>query len=348
MESPPIRSIVPARRGLIAVLAGLLALMAFAVRVPAQCNGQTSLAAYPPSRLNIVLSDRLFVVANRSDVAASMKVWSEIAGCAMKVNAQSKVDVLASQSEMRKRILEKNVDVLVLDNVEFLKFLAAGLVEGVAVVSRNGRPQTASYVLLTAEETGSLAQLRGKNAIFFPHTESAVPVAWIDILLAKNHMGRIENFFASSRVVNRSADCILPLFFAKVDACVTDANSWELAKEMNPQMGKKLKILAQSNPVLDSVTALPKTPNPYRQKIVDGLLTMHTYAAGSQILSVFKSGPMIAYRPEYIDSTRAFWDEYVQILTPAEKAAWGDPGWNVIPKSFRLPPGMQTGPEGPH
>jgi phosphonate transport system substrate-binding protein len=322
---------------------GFLLPLLIATHLAAQC-GEKQAAGQPAARLNILLSQRLFVVANRNDVAAAMKKWGDVASCAIHIKVDSKVDVAQSQSEIRRRLLDKSVDVLVLDSVEFLKLSAAGLVEGVAVVSRSGQPTSFSYVLLTGDRIDTLAQLRSRSATFFPHTLSAFSVAFMDMLLARNHLGRAESFLGPSNVTNKPTDCILPLFFGRTDACVVDSYNWELAKEMNPQLGKKLKVFAQSAPLVDEVTAIPaipRMPEVQRQQIVDGLLSMHKYPAGNQILAVFKSGPMILYKPEYLDSTRAFWEEYVRILSPAERAAWGEYGWNVIPKRFERPSGWQ-------
>ena len=238
---------------------GFLLPLLIATHLAAQC-GEKQAAGQPAARLNILLSQRLFVVANRNDVAAAMKKWGDVASCAIHIKVDSKVDVAQSQSEIRRRLLDKSVDVLVLDSVEFLKLSAAGLVEGVAVVSRSGQPTSFSYVLLTGDRIDTLAQLRSRSATFFPHTLSAFSVAFMDMLLARNHLGRAESFLGPSNVTNKPTDCILPLFFGRTDACVVDSYNWELAKEMNPQLGKKLKVFAQSAPLVDEVTAIPAIP----------------------------------------------------------------------------------------
>ncbi len=328
---------------------GLLVFLALAAALAtAQCSSKGALASLPPTRVNIIVSERLFAVVNRNDVVGAMKVWSDLTSCVVHLNIDSKVDVIGSQSEIRQRVLDGTVDVLLLDNVEFVNLSDAGLVDGIAVASKAGSPLAYPYLLLVDRQIDSLSQLRAQRAIFYTRTGSAASLAWIATLLAKNRLGRIDNFFGPSEITTKVSNCIFPLFFGRVAACVVSGPDWEVAKEMNPQLGNKLKILAESAPVLDGVSALPRKPNPHRQDIVNSLLTMHTYPAGNQILSVFKSGPMMPYRPEYLDSTREFWKEYVRTLTPVELMAWNEWARPIVPKGFKRTGDSVGDPSGGH
>ena len=61
---------------------------------------------------------------------------------------------------------------------------------------------------------------------------------------------------------------------------------------------------------------------PYRERILASLFQMHKDALGYQVLSALRSGPLLPYRPEFLDSTRAFWKRYERTLTPVELRAW--------------------------
>jgi phosphonate transport system substrate-binding protein len=316
---------------------GALTLLAAASR--AQCNGKP---APSPSaeKVNVVLSERLFSATNRNDVVGAMKIWSDLIGCLTHNDVDTKVVVLSTPQELRQSVIEQGAQVLVLDGVEFLDLSEKGLVEGVGVASGDGRPLTPRYGLLVNSQVDALAQLRGKRATFYLRTSSAASVAWTATLLAKNRLGSIESFFGASEVSTKSTNCILPLFFGRIDACVVDSRSWETARELNPQIGNKLKMLAQSVPVMEGVTAVPKLSTEDRRRVVAGVLEMHKFPAGEQILTVFHTGPMIPYRPEYLESTRQFWNEYEQTLTPAQLKQWKQRLLPILPAPSRAPSGM--------
>jgi phosphonate transport system substrate-binding protein len=318
------------------------------VQARAQCSSLASYAQLAPTPINIIVNEQILAVANRSDVVGAMQVWGELTSCIVKLNIETKVDVVGSQTEIRRRILDSKVDLLVLDSMQFTKLSDAGLLDGVAVTSNAGHPSLYTYLLLVDQQTTSLAQLHSKRAVFYATTGSSASLAWMATLLAKEHLGKIETFFGPSEISNKATSCILPLFFGRVQACIISRLDWDLVKEMNPQLGSKIKILAESRPVLESVTAMPKRLIPHRQQIIDSLLTMHNYPAGNQILSLVKSGPMIPYRPEYIESTRLFWEEYVLTLTPAERLVRNDSEQSIVPKQFGQTNGVLNNFEAIH
>lgn len=287
-----------------------------------QCSSKPLPASAPTIRLNIVFSDELFSVANRNDVVGALKLWIEVLSCLTTLNLNSKVEVISSQSEIRRRVHENSADIVVLDNADFLELSDAGLIDGAAVGSRNGLPYAVPYLLLVNQRIESLNQLRGQHGIYHLHTSAAASLAFTATLLAENHLGSTGAFFESFESTIKLANCVLQLFFEKIQACVVDAHDWELLKELNPQLGKKLKILAQSEPVLDGVVAFTKVPMPYRERILASLLQMHKDPLGYQVISALRSGPLIPYRPEFLDSTRAFWKRYERTLAPVQLRAW--------------------------
>jgi ABC-type phosphate/phosphonate transport system substrate-binding protein len=320
--------------------AGLLVFLALAgAPAHAQCSSNPLPASAPTARLNIVLSDQLFSVANRNDVVGALKLWTEVLSCLTGLNFNVKVEVIGSQAEVRQRVHDNAVDILVLDNADFLELSDAGLVDGIAVGSYRGRPYAVQYLLLVNQPIDSLAQLRGKHAVFYLKTGAAASLAWTATMVAENRLGRADTFFESLESSTKAANCVLPLFFEKIQACVVDARDWETVQEMNPQLGTKLKTLAQSLPVLDGVVALTKGFTAYRERIVASILQMHKDPLGEQILTAMRSGPLLPYRPEYLDSTREFWKQYERTLNPAEQKMWRETRRPKMPLSAQSPMG---------
>jgi phosphonate transport system substrate-binding protein len=315
-------------------------LWVFLTLAGAIANGQCSLkmsAPSPQARLNVILSEQLFSVANRNDVVSAMKLWMEFLACQGDLNFNYNVEVINTQREIRQRVHDKTVDMLILDNVEFLDLSDAGLIDGVGVSSYAGHPSELSYLLLVNRQIDSLAELRGKQAVLYMHTGSAASLAWTATLISENHLGRIDDFFKTVEPSTKASNCILPLFFDKVQACVVDSRDWEMAKELNPQLGNKLKILSQSIPVLDGIIALSKAPSPYRERTLVNLFQTHKRPLGNQILLALRSGPIIPYRPEYLNSTREFWKRYERTLTLAEKRTWSETLRAPKPSQLRAP-----------
>lgn len=276
----------------------------------------------PKSVLHILVSERLFSALNRTDAVASLKIWADLISCSQHLELDTKVQLVSDQGELRRRIVARAAQVLILDSVEFLALSDEDLVEGIGLPSSAGQLLAPEFVLLVDSKTDSLTQLRGKRIIFYLRTGSAASVAWISTLLSNQQLGDVQTFFLSQNTAETPNNCILPLFFGRADACVIDMRSWSVAREMNPQIAVKVKALTQSIPVIAGVVALTKAPVEHRAEVTQSLLNLHKQPVGQQILTIFRSGPMIAFRPEYCESTRRFWKEYESTLNAAQAKAW--------------------------
>jgi ABC-type phosphate/phosphonate transport system substrate-binding protein len=295
--------------------AGAALLLALAAGVmPAQQSRAPAAggAAPRPARLHAIVSDRMFATLNRNDAVAAIKAWFEIVGRERGFTLDSKVDTSDSLAEIRRRLMEDSVDILILEITDYLRLERTGLLRPDLLGSRTatGEPRY-SYVLLAGSASGvqDLAGLRGKTLSYFSRLASNTSIAWMDLALAKENLGRAASFFGATKAVSNPQECVLPLFFGRVDACVVDEINLELLKEMNPQLNK-LRVLARSVPLVDSVIATPVKPHPYRQELLEAILGLHLSPRGKQLLMVFKSRKLMSIRPGDLDSTRAFWAEH--------------------------------------
>jgi ABC-type phosphate/phosphonate transport system substrate-binding protein len=258
----------------------------------------------------------MFATLNRNDAVAAIKAWFEIVGRERGFTLDSEVDTSNSLAEMRRRLMEESVDILILEITDYLRLERTGLLRPQLLGSRTatGEPRY-SYVLLVDPASGvqDLAGLRGKTLNHSSRLESNTSMAWLELTLAKERLGRATSFLGATKAVSNPQECVLPLFFGRVDACVVDEVNLELLKEMNPQLGK-LRVLARSVPLVDSVIAAPVKPHPYRRELLEAILGLHQHPRGRQLLMVFKTGKLITIRPGDLDSARAFWAEHGKLV----------------------------------
>jgi phosphonate transport system substrate-binding protein len=259
---------------------------------------------------------------NQNDARAAIKVWFDIVAQRRGFLLDSKVDVLDSAAEIRERLQNHSVELLVLSIAEYLELESNQLV--VAALTHGISVQGGSlycYVLLVKPALGAttLAGLRGKNILVFSRGGSKAGMAWMDVSLGKEKLGRAVSFFASVKAVDKAQACILPLFFGTVDACVVDEVNLSLAKEMNPQLGQ-LRVLARSRPMIGSVIATPVEPSSFQNELLDTILSLHEDARGRQLLMVFKTDRVVRIQPGDLDSARELWRDYSRLPPPNRPA----------------------------
>jgi hypothetical protein len=83
---------------------------------------------------------------------------------------------------------------------------------------------------------------------------------------------------------------VLPVFFRQSDACVVTRSGFETMVELNPQLGRQLKILARSPEVVPAVFCFRADyAAGFKEDLFAGVRDLHKSAAGQQVLTVFQS-----------------------------------------------------------
>jgi ABC-type phosphate/phosphonate transport system substrate-binding protein len=253
---------------------------------------------------------------NRNDARASLKIWFDVLAQQRGFVLDSRVDIVDTVAEIRDRLQSHTVDVLVLTAPDYLELESHHLVVPALAHVRGWQGNKLySYVMLvnpaSAADT-TVAGLRGKTLLAASHNGSNAALAWADVLLSTEKLGRAASFFASVKVPATAQACILPVFFGSADVCAVDEINLELAKEMNPQLGR-LRVIARSRPMLESLIATPVEPHPYRKELFDAMMTLHQDPRGRQMLMVFKTDRLVPIQSGELDSTRELWRDYERL-----------------------------------
>ena len=293
-------------------LAGGIALAQSGAPVSA-ASGETG--GLRQARLYGVAISRTFSNVNRDDARAALRAWFNIVAKQRGFVLDSKMDIVDSVTEVRERLENHSADLIMLGVPDYLALESTRLVVPVLTHARNAQGGGQySYVLVVngSSAATSLAGLRGKNILAFSRNGVNTGIAWVDVLLGKEKLGRAASFFASVKVPAKAQACVLPVFFGTVDACVVDEVNLDLAKEMNPQLGQ-LKVLARSRPMIESVIATPAEEGPFRKDLIDSILSLHQDPRGRQLLMVFKTERVVRLQPGDIDSARELWRDYYRL-----------------------------------
>ena len=311
--------IKPIRRS----IGSLLAALAVSTTLAAQPASSSTSGELRHTRLYGIASSRSLSNVNRNDARAALKAWFDIIARQKGFLLDSRVDIAEDVAEIRERLKGRSVDIIALSVPEYLEIEDMHLAIPLLTHVRGARTNPFySYLLLVnaASPATRIDGLRGKAVLEFSRSGSNTGAAWADVLLGRQKLGRAASFFASIKQSATAQNCILPVFFGSADACVVDEVSFNLAKEMNPQLGR-LRILATSGPVLDSLIITPVQPHPYHRELLDALVHLHEDPRGRQVLLVFKADRLAAVQPDDLESARELWREYGRL--PAARAGLG-------------------------
>jgi hypothetical protein len=115
-----------------------------------------------------------------------------------------------------------------------------------------------------------------------------------------------------------------------------DHFAFDLMRELNPQVGHELQVVASSEPYVENVLCLSDTgwPSDKAKADIAGVLAdLHLEPAGQQILTLFKVGQLIPFQEAQLETVRQLRARYDQLSEEAK------------PRTGSEPPTLQAGKE---
>jgi hypothetical protein len=252
-------------------------------------------------RLEVLYSSSLFRTINRNDALAAMRVWISAIGRSRGLDMESNVSIVDDLNAMRKLVREGPPGLVLLDVEEYFELSGLGVLEPVFFGS-------ADATLLVANPdfgvTG-ISDLRGKAVTIFTASRADLGRKWMQVLLHEGGYGVADQYLRSMTSVPSPSAAVLPVFFGKSGAAVVSQFGLDVLKEMNPQVGAKLRVLASTKPMAEGVLCFHRRFTESRQLIWEALRDLHRDPAGKQILLLFKSGGLVPVHPQILEEARA-------------------------------------------
>lgn len=192
--------------------------------------------------------------------------------------------------EVRASLLKGEVDVLQLSSLEYLLLSERWKLEPIAAGSVDGTNPMAEYVLLrrTGEAVGGLSDLEGGRISIGTKDDGSLARLWLDNALMEAGLVPASSHFQEVKVVAKSPQAILPVFFGQLEACIVTERAFSTMIELNPQVGDRLEVSLRSEPLLPSVVVFPDSIEPaMRSFLRSAILGLHEHVAGRQSLALF-------------------------------------------------------------
>ncbi|MGA7991110.1 MAG: PhnD/SsuA/transferrin family substrate-binding protein [Thermoanaerobaculia bacterium] len=304
-----------ARGGARAFLAGALALF---------CSGPASAAdrvSTKPVHLAVGYTAQIFTEVDTEEARGITRVWAEQILKRNFRDGTSENFILKDVETAEREFLEKRVDLAALISDEYVQLRDRVAIQPIFVTA-NERGPYHQIVLLVRRDSGfrTLADLRNKRLALSKDQSRTIHLMWLETLLMKEGFRRAEDFFATVKEVRKPSQAILPVFFQQTDACLTTRQSFDVVKELNPQIERDLVVVAQSPDVAGGVLVFRSDYDPQaRESVTEVLGTLDEDPQGNQLLRLFRMRRLIPWRPEYVASVEALLKEHERLLKSLER-----------------------------
>ena len=210
---------------------------------------------------------------------------------------------------------KKKIDIVGLVAHEFIQLADSIPMIPFLVASQGENPYFEMVLLVRISDTvRDIAHLKGKNLIIDIINKEHLAKMWTDVLLLREGLPLRDTFFNQIKEVDRASLAILPVFFDQADACITSQRSFNTMVELNPQVGKSLRILCKSPNFLAGVVCVSDDlSDKDKKEMLEILEEIHTYPEGEQLLLILQIDKLVSYHPEYLETTEALVGEYSKL-----------------------------------
>jgi phosphonate transport system substrate-binding protein len=296
-----------------------LLLLALLVQLPGPVFSAETNQPPAPLVFRVGLASVCFRNVNRNDAVASYRLFLEWNGRRLGKTYRAEVEVFDETKPFEAAVQKEPMHMAVLGAWQFLNMDIHKEMKPYFAVMANGKVGR-RYLILTRRDSGlcALRSLRGKAILQLDMATVNTGKAWLDTQLMSEGLGSQTAFFGGTETVSKATAAILPVFFGKQSACFVDEPSFDLMKELNPQVGQALQVVAASDPLADVVICLRNDGwQSEKDKLdtIQAMLELHKQPSGQQVCTLFKIDRIVPFQESQLETLRKLGTTYEALRT---------------------------------
>lgn len=260
----------------------------------------------------------LFSDVNEDDAVASIKVWADTILVRRGIAMESAPEVYPDGESLKKEVLAGSVDLISMLAKELIQIEDSIPLDNFHFTAQNGKV-TEEYILLVQADSGieKLADLQGKNLAYVDNARMALGWLWLDSLMIE---AEIPDSFSSRTTHTKSSRAVMAAFFKKADVCLVSRKGYDTMVELNPQIGKRLRILKTSPEYIPAVLCMRKDYDAeLKSEVLAALKELKKDIRGQQILTVFRADDIVPGTSEDLEPTRKLCERHAALRKQLER-----------------------------
>jgi len=253
--------------------------------------------------------------ANVNDARAAYRVWGNELSRNLGMNSVTMLsEVFYSNSQMLQMIRNAQVDGFAITGLEYVK--ALDFIDQEVSVIEDYATSGIDYVVLVKRNSPyqKLEDLRHGKIHLLKHRDTSLLRTWIGLALMQSHLPDAESFFDSVEIHEKVNEVILPLFFGRIQAVGISRRAFSMAAELNPQIGRELRILATSPRIIPAGFWFRKGADlAQRNAFMQAMIKLKSVTAGRQVLALYQSSGFVSAPGSVMNGTIELVHQYERL-----------------------------------
>ncbi len=243
------------------------------------------------------------------DAEAALKVWAR--ELAVQWGFDLKISLYNSTDRLIADFMDKKLDFITVTSIDYLRSPHLLKFKPEVTHYKDGKP-TSRYVVLVNEQGLKNSPSGLKNKKLSIQKTNHLGQMFLDNWLMRAKLPPSERFFSLTMEKSKESQAILDVFFGQADVCVVTDKAFHTMTELNPQVGQKLHVIAQSPDLITAVGIFrPDYPPDDKQRAMKGMSNDYRNSErGKQILLLFNVEKMDTFHESQLVSIRQLVTEY--------------------------------------
>lgn len=258
-----------------------------------------------------------FYGANINDAKFSMELLTRklVGKMESKVKSIPTVSIMVYDGlpDIEKGVKNGNLDMIILLPIDYIHLRNKVNIEPL-LISVHSENLMEDLVLLVNKEQKitKLLQLKNRNIIMDLGDMSGMVKIWADVILFREGLKSSGEFYGSIKNVSKASKAVLPVYFKQVDACIVTGKAFRTMVELNPDIGRKMQVLAKSKGMPSNIVCLRRNYRDadFRENLVQIAMSIHEEEEGKQILTLFRQKRLVRFESDYLKYTQELLNEY--------------------------------------
>lgn len=278
-----------------------------------QREGRLNMGFYTPS-----ISEQ----ANRADIEVSLNFWAKdllvVEAKKQNINISSSSATLFYRIEDLKQAFDRGeLDMIVAPPLLIARyFKREKLGNGWMGVLADKKSDYLLLIARTDKNINSAKDLSGKRLTMQESDELADLFLNTEVL--KSLKKDYKNIGLTLQYQKKPNRIILDVFFDKADSAVVYKSSYDITSELNPDITKKIKILAEY-PVRSKNFSFFRVDYPFLKELNAASVNFNKSPRAQQILEVFKTPEISLCKVEELEDFDKFYNDYLQLKQHVKK-----------------------------
>ncbi len=248
----------------------------------------------PDGLVRFGFSRDLFKGVNANDAQAAIKVWANSIVEGWDFEVSTTIHLFDGVDEIVAAFQQRRIEAITVTSREYWA-VRQQIPIGQIILGTQEEVEQQEYLVVVRSNSGlnTLADLRGRSLMLWHSMRTDLAGAWLEVELAANGLETMGDFLGSVTEEDKLSRAVLPVFFGRADACLVTRAGLELMRELNPQLGRELRVITASEPYVASVCFFRADfETPHFADIISALQTVGETPAGEQVMLLFQQSSL--------------------------------------------------------